>query len=142
MAPNIKIALIQLAIAPVDMAANFERSCTYIRSAAKQGAKLAVLPEYNLTSWCPERPEFKSCSAREQWEHYLQLYQALAREEHICIVPGTMVQQKENEDEESLNNVAYFIDDNGRIVGEYVKKNLWYVDSFVLNAHSFFATSC
>jgi predicted amidohydrolase len=129
MPPTFKIALIQLAITPLDMKGNFQRSSSYIRSAASQGAKLAVLPEYHLTSWCPEKPGFSLCCLREQWEGYLEKYQALAREEKICIVPGTIVQKREDEEGGGLDNVAYFIDDRGVIVGNYVKKNLWYVDT-------------
>lgn len=61
---------------------------------------------------------------------YLQAYQALAAELHICIVPGTMIKRVPHDvgDEEGshkLLNIAYFIDDKGEILGHYTKKNVW-----------------
>lgn len=47
-----------------------------------------MLPEYHLTSWVPEHPDFiAACAASEA---YLPQYQALAREHNISIVPGTL----------------------------------------------------
>jgi predicted amidohydrolase len=107
--------------------ANFARAASYIQKAASRGAHLAVLPEYHLTNWVPADPEFgKLC---KQWKTYLNKYQALAKSLNINIVPGTIVEQ--HRDAESGNdiliNVAYFIDNNGDILGKYQKKNLWYV---------------
>lgn len=103
---------------------NFNSACEYIRSAAKQHAHLAVLPEYHLLNWVPADPKFKeACS---HWEKYLQGYQELAKECNINIVPGTIVELHDaGTPEERLLNVAYFIDKNGEILGRYVKKNLW-----------------
>jgi hypothetical protein len=105
---------------------NFNKAASYIRSAASQGAELAVLPEYHLTSWVPKDPGFVDFG--EQWEVYLNKYQELARECGICIVPGTIVESHRGaeREEDRLVNVAYFIDMEGRVVGKYVKKNLWY----------------
>lgn len=47
-----------------------------------------MLPEYHLTSWCPEKAGFVSAS-RESFA-YLAKYQALARDLDINIVPGTI----------------------------------------------------
>ena len=104
---------------------NFNKAASYIRSAAAQGAELAVLPEYHLTNWKPQEPNFIALC--KQSETYLKKYQDLAKECGICIVPGTIVEShKESEKEEDrLLNVAYFIDHEGSIVGKYVKKNLW-----------------
>jgi predicted amidohydrolase len=65
-------------------------------------------------------------------------YQELAKQCNISIVPGTIVErhivEKSEEDPEDkghkLLNVAYFIDNNGEIVGKYIKKNLWYVSLY------------
>jgi len=116
---------------------NYQKAEAFIRSAAAQGAHLAVLPEYHLTNWLPKDPGFRDACA--QWQTYLDKYRALAKECSICIVPGTIVELhkdatidvtgiakgEENEAGERLLNVAYFIDTNGEIVGKYVKKNLW-----------------
>ncbi|KAF2199252.1 carbon-nitrogen hydrolase [Delitschia confertaspora ATCC 74209] len=116
---------------------NFAKAATFIRSAATQGAQLAVLPEYHLTNWVPKDPGFIGLC--EQWETWLEKYKSLARECGICIVPGTIVEfhREEGEDgrelggmgekevRERLLNVAYFIDEKGAVKGKYVKKNLW-----------------
>lgn len=119
------------------MEKNFQKAETYVRGAAAQGAHIAVLPEYHLTSWVPNDPGFKNACA--SWKTYLEKYRALAKECKICIVPGTIVELhadgthdstgiakgKESEASERLINVAYFIDTAGEIIGKYVKKNLW-----------------
>lgn len=79
-----------------------------------------MLPEYHLTSWVPDEPGFKASCADSVI--YLQKYQDLAKELKICIVPGTII---ESEDE-SLQNIAYFISWDGEIAGRYQKKNLWH----------------
>ncbi|KAH0167290.1 hypothetical protein KCU67_g3947, partial [Aureobasidium melanogenum] len=90
MAPTHKIAVIQLHPKPLHVEQNFQKAANFIRSAAQQGAELAVLPEYHLTNWLPHDPKFKeSCAS---WKDYLEKYQALAKECNICIVPGTIVE--------------------------------------------------
>jgi len=110
---------------PLQPAKNFAKAAEFIGSAAQKGARLAVLPEYHLTNWLPEDPQFAPLCA--QWESYLEKYQGLARKHSICIVPGTIVQTYKDKEagEDQLHNVAYFIDDNGEILGRYQKKNLW-----------------
>ncbi|KAK3369293.1 carbon-nitrogen hydrolase [Lasiosphaeria ovina] len=88
MAPVYKIALIQLQPKDDPVAENFAEAESYIPKAAAQGAHLAVLPEYHLTSWCPKHAEFVSSSAESA--KYLPRYQTLARELNINIVPGTI----------------------------------------------------
>ncbi|KAF1959947.1 carbon-nitrogen hydrolase [Byssothecium circinans] len=126
----IKIAVIQLYPKPLQAEHNFNKAVGYIRSAAAQGAELAVLPEYHLTNWKPEDPSFAPLCAQSQL--YLDKYKQLARECGICIVPGTIVERHPDEASESskerekLLNVAYFIDDEGVVRGRYVKTNLWH----------------
>lgn len=88
-----------------------------------------MLPEYHLTNWLPKDPSFAGLC--DQWEAYLKKYQDLAKECGICIVPGTIVEghRGEEKEEDRLLNVAYFIGKDGKTVGKYVKKNLWYVAS-------------
>jgi predicted amidohydrolase len=61
---------------------NFDKAAKFVRSAAGQGAELAVLPEYHLTNWMPKDPEFVSLC--DQWQVYLKKYQDLAKECGIC----------------------------------------------------------
>ncbi|KAK4493692.1 hypothetical protein PRZ48_014877 [Zasmidium cellare] len=106
------------------MERNFNVAADFIRAAAKQGAELAVLPEYHLLNWYPHDPGFKDACAH--WKTYLDKYLALAKECSINIVPGTLVElHGAGTKDERLLNVAYFITDQGEIAGKYVKKNLW-----------------
>ena len=97
----------------MDIKANFEKAATFIRSAAGQGAQLAVLPEYHLTNWLPNDPDFLGLC--DKWETYLIKYQELAKECSICIVPGTIVESHRGASNASdrLLNVAYFINADG-----------------------------
>ncbi|KAK5169651.1 uncharacterized protein LTR77_005628 [Saxophila tyrrhenica] len=124
MAPVHKVAVIQMHPKPMAMEKNFQKAADFIRAAALQGSKLAVLPEYHLLNWVPHDPKFKEACGH--WRTYLKKYQDLAKECNINIVPGTIVElHDEGTDNERLLNVAYFIDNTGEIIGKYVKKNLW-----------------
>ncbi|KAE8392306.1 putative carbon-nitrogen family hydrolase [Aspergillus alliaceus] len=127
MAPTFKIAVIQLYVKPLRPAENFARAVSFIRDAAAQGCHLAVLPEFHLTNWIPNDPRFAALCA--DWETYLKQYQALAKECNICIVPGSIVQTIPDGSalptQPKLENVTYFISNNGEILGSYTKKNLW-----------------
>jgi predicted amidohydrolase len=67
----------------------------------------------------------------------------LARELGVCIVPGTIVERhpatpepaphgsnilKDTDGEFQLFNTAYFISNDGEILGSYRKKNLWHTE--------------
>ncbi|KAI0191874.1 carbon-nitrogen hydrolase [Astrocystis sublimbata] len=131
MAPNYKIALVQLHPKPLSPAQNYEKAASFIRDAAAQGCHLAVLPEYHLTSWVPHAAGFKEACANSS--PYLQKYQDLARELKICIVPGTIIEAEGD----SLLNIAYFVSSDGEILGRYQKKNLWHPERrhLVSSAH-------
>ena len=108
---------------------NYAKAVQFVEQAASQGAQLAVLPEYHLTNWVPEDPEFINLCA--QWKVYLDKYKALAKTNNLCIVPGTLVELHETAADEAdkLVNVTYFIDNKGEILGSYQKKNIWCEDS-------------
>jgi len=57
---------------------NHAKAISFIRNAASQGAHLAVLPEYHLTNWLPDDPNFINLCSQSQ--KYLEAYQALAKE--------------------------------------------------------------
>ena len=112
-------------------ASNYTRAAELITDAASRGAQLAVLPEYHLTNWVPDEPGFSELC--DQWKLYLDKYRALAKKCNICIVPGTIVERHQDAttEEDRLINVAYFIGNDGEILGKYQKKNLWYIDYFL-----------
>ncbi|EXF74983.1 carbon-nitrogen hydrolase [Colletotrichum fioriniae PJ7] len=126
MADKVKIALIQMHPKVVAPEENFTKAEAYIRTAVSKGCSLAVLPEYHLTSWVPDHPQFVSACA-QSWT-YLERYQALAKELGVSIVPGTIVEPdgEEGADDLDLLNVAYFIGPDGAVLGRYQKKNLWH----------------
>src|ERR1700712_5221757 len=108
MAKVFKVALIQLYAEPLQAEKNFSKAETFIRSAASQGACLAVLPEYHLSSWEPKEEAFLIIA--DEWQTYLERYCSLAKELDICIVPGTLIQRERDATtgEFNLFNVAYF----------------------------------
>ncbi|KAL3962597.1 hypothetical protein ACCO45_004120 [Purpureocillium lilacinum] len=145
MATHLKVAIIQLYAEPVQPARNFERAAAFIRQAAAQGAQLAVLPEYHLSGWAPERPGFADTATLAG--EYLARYRALARELRVAIVPGTILEPVDVDDDRSegngagastgaagasrekgsgMLNTAYFIGPDGAIIARYRKKNLWH----------------
>ncbi|KAK3316049.1 putative chaperone binding protein [Apodospora peruviana] len=118
---------------------NFAKAASYIRQAARQGAHVAVLPEYHLTSWCPDHPDFVKASAESA--AYLARYQELAKELNINIVPGTICEvhsdtnNPEDKEVTEIHNMAYWISaGTGVIAGAYQKKNLWHPERLHLTA--------
>lgn len=49
------------------MAENYAKAERYIRDAAARGAKLAVLPEYYVTGWCPEHERWGDILEDDGW---------------------------------------------------------------------------
>ncbi|KAJ9133727.1 Carbon-nitrogen hydrolase [Pleurostoma richardsiae] len=135
MAPVYKVAIIQLQAKPLAVKENFTRAANFIRDASAQGAHLAVLPEYHLTSWEPGHPDFVSACAESVT--YLPRYQALARDLNINIVPGTICIAEETKGSSPTTanpepklrtyNTAHFIaGGTGEIISSYQKRNLWH----------------
>ncbi|KAH7245730.1 carbon-nitrogen hydrolase [Fusarium tricinctum] len=127
MAPVYKIAVIQFEPKPIVVEENFAKAENHLRSAAAKGCDIAILPEFHLTSWVPEHPEFISSSKKSN--DYLSKYQDLAKELNINIVPGTIceVHQVPDSKDEELRNMTYFLAaGTGEICGSYQKKNLWH----------------
>ncbi|ATY66747.1 Nitrilase cyanide hydratase and apolipo N-acyltransferase [Cordyceps militaris] len=133
---KLKIALIQLYSKSLDMEGNYAKAEAFIRSAAAQGAQLAVLPEYHLQGWVGRREALLPCARRAA--EFLGRYQALARELGVCLVPGTLLedvsQASDAHDEPSLANVAYFLGPDGGVCGRYHKRNLWHPEKPLLRA--------
>ncbi|KAG6303790.1 hypothetical protein E4U09_004853 [Claviceps aff. purpurea] len=152
---KVKVAAIQLYSEPLALADNYTRAEAYIRSAANQGAHIAVLPEYHLSGWSSSHEAIASTAHHSP--SYLEKYRTLAQSLHIAIVPGTLLEelpQNKNNDNGNGNgndndngsgddaqgqasllaNVAYFIGPDGTILGRYQKKNLWHPERPLLTA--------
>lgn len=88
-----------------------------------------LICRYHLCGWAPDDPAYAVQAG--EYQKYLQAYQALAKELHICLVPGTIVERHvvktDTVDEQvRLYNTAYFISHDGQILGSYRKKNIWH----------------
>lgn len=123
-----KVAIIQMRPKPLDPDANFSHAASEIRTAASQGASLAILPEYHLSGWEPNNPKFATI-ARDAHK-YQEGYQSLAAELHINICTGTIVQTPRDaaanpEGKPVLLNISAFISSNGELLGTYIKTNIW-----------------
>jgi predicted amidohydrolase len=78
-----------------------------------------------LSGWAPNDPQWAEQAGEAA--KYLANYQALAKELKICIVPGTIIEKHSGPNEASLfYNTAYFISNDGSILGSYRKKNIWH----------------
>ncbi|KJZ74651.1 hypothetical protein HIM_06001 [Hirsutella minnesotensis 3608] len=140
MASHLKIALIQLHVEVGKAGHNFARASSFIRQAVAQGAQLAVLPEYHLSGWAPDAPDFLLAAARESGR-YLEAYRGLARELGVAIVPGTLLERTSRDDDDDdddgeagVANAAYFLGPDGAVLARYVKKNLWHPERPHLSA--------
>lgn len=105
-----------------------------------------MLPEYHLTSWVPEDPQF-AIIAQTAYQ-YVPRYQELAKELKINIVPGTIVTIDPNSPPPAasngtasasikhpvLLNIAPFISYTGELLGSYTKANLWIPERTVLTS--------
>ncbi|KAM3540626.1 hypothetical protein ARSEF1564_006445 [Beauveria bassiana] len=133
---KLKVALIQLYSKSLDVEGNYAKAESFIRSAAAQGAQLAVLPEYHVQGWVGDRAALLRCA--QQSPAILARYQALARELRLCIVPGTLLEDlshpSDAADEPPLANVAYFLGPDGAVCGRYHKRNLWHPEKPLLRA--------
>ncbi|KAJ6007427.1 hydrolase carbon-nitrogen family [Penicillium herquei] len=120
-----RVAIIQWHIKELAIEENHTTACNYIREAASQGAELAVLPEYHLSGWAPTDERWSTQAG--QSSQYLANYQSLARELKICLVPGTIIEKHVGPNKSTLfYNTAYFISNDGSILGNYRKKNIWH----------------
>ncbi|KAJ5837094.1 Carbon-nitrogen hydrolase [Penicillium robsamsonii] len=135
MAATHRIATIQWHIKELDVEYNHTKACNYIREAAAQGAELAVLPEYHLSGMVPTDPRW-AVQASES-PQYLSKYQSLAKELQICIVPGSMIEKHTRPDQSIIfYNTAFFISNDGTVLGSYNKKNIWYPERPYLTSGS------
>jgi predicted amidohydrolase len=95
---------------------NLERTQHYIRAAAREGSRVVLFPESNLTSYF--FPYVLGLSAR-QIEAAVDQTCAAAAEQGIWVIAGTLRRAGSR-----FLNVAHVIDPKGRVVHEYAKVNL------------------
>ena len=98
---------------------------------ASQGAEIAVLPEYLISSWEPTSDLFRPTASSSA--KYLEHFRSLARELKIAIVPGTLLEELPDG---GIANTCYFIGPDGEVLSRYQKKNLWHPERPHLTADS------
>lgn len=80
---------------------------------------------YHLSGWVPTDSRWSEQAG--QSAKYLASYQALAKELHICLVPGTIIEKHTGPNDTTVfYNTAYFISSDGSALGNYRKKNIWH----------------
>ena len=83
------------------------------------------LRRYHLSAWVPSDPRWSEQAGESA--KYLANYQSLAKELRICLVPGTIIEKHAGPNQSVLlYNTAYFISNDGSILGSYRKKNIWH----------------
>ena len=113
---QIKIAVVQFAIAQFAPAENLEKAERFLQQAAAQQAQLVVFPEDFVMGPLLGRADLADFEQR-----YVKHFQTLAARYALDIVPGSIMEV----DESGLYNTAYYIDHTGTILGRYRKVNLW-----------------
>lgn len=113
---QLKIALVQLEIAPMDPLKNLARMEEFTQQASAAGADLVVFPEDAVCGPLAGQTAFVHYAPE-----YLQRMQALALRYHIDVVPGSWTVAENG----LLYNQTHYINADGSLAGWYRKVNLW-----------------
>ncbi|OAV87681.1 hypothetical protein PTTG_29325 [Puccinia triticina 1-1 BBBD Race 1] len=112
---------------------NLAKAKEFIARAVHDRADLIIFPEYFITGVIEDHLHLASKESK-----WIKEFQSLAIEHQIDIIPGTIVEEAEQEeavDRRDLFNSAYYVDKSGQILGKYRKKNLWH--ALVLDSYTF-----
>lgn len=113
---KMKIALVQMDIAPGEPLTNLSRMEEFVAKAKKKGADLVVFPEDAVCGPLGGQTAFVQHAPA-----YLQRMQALAVAHAVDLVPGTWTVAEHG----VLYNQAHYIAADGTLLGAYRKINLW-----------------
>ena len=116
---DVGIACCQVALQIGDVAANLAVLEASIKSAARGGAKVIVLPELASTGYCFRDADEARALAIEAWEPTIASWSALS-EEFGAVVIGGLAEL----DVDTLYNSAVIID-SGSVTATYRKAHLW-----------------
>lgn len=116
---TLQAAMVQMAVTPGKPAVNLEKAASLVTEAAKNGSELIVLPELWYGGYALDRlaEDATSLSAHPG---VLQMQQ-LAKEYGVFLAAGSVATVKNG----SYYNTAVFIDDTGKIIGQYDKIHLF-----------------
>lgn len=113
---QLKIAVVQMDIAPMDPLKNLARIEEFTAQAKAQGADLVVFPEDAVCGPLQGQTAFVQYAPE-----YLVRMQALAAAQAIDLVPGSWTVAEHG----LLYNQAHYINADGSLAGIYRKVNLW-----------------
>ncbi len=118
-----KIGLCQMPVT-ADKEANLRKAEAMVREAAVQGAQLVMLPEMFQ---CPyENAKFPLYAEEGEGESYQRL-SAMARENRVTLVGGSIPELVRGE-EDRIYNTSYVFGPDGRRLGRHRKVHLFDVD--------------
>jgi len=113
---DLKIALVQMQIAPMKPLENLARMDDFTRKAKAEGAQLVVFPEDAVCGPLDGQTAFV-----QHAPEYLAHMTALAAQHAVDLVPGSWTVA----DNGVLFNQAHYINADGTLAGTYRKVNLW-----------------
>ena len=118
---TLNIAAIQMVSTP-DIQFNLETASGFISQAAKEGAQLAVLPEYFCLMGLKDTDKVR---ARERYRHgpIQERLCAIAKENNIYLIAGTI--PLEASDPQKVLNTTLVFDPQGQNIGRYDKIHLF-----------------
>ncbi|MCC5822476.1 MAG: carbon-nitrogen hydrolase family protein [Phycisphaerales bacterium] len=120
---DLRIAIVQLDIAPTQPELNLQRMEHFVSEAVSRGAQLVVFPEDAVTGPLEGQVLFVANAPA-----YLAFFQSLALKYGIDIVPGSWTVQEGA----SLFNASYYINRDGSVAGMYRKINLWETERAII----------
>lgn len=98
---------------------NFEVMEQTIKQNAISGARLSIFPEDFLYGVIRDRRSLRA--AAHQFPKWIQKFAKLAKQYNIDIIPGTLPSNSAGH----FYNSTVYIDNEGKILTEYSKNNLW-----------------
>ncbi len=122
---NISVGLIQMRSSIGDITENVEKAVKYIESASEKGADIICFPELFITGYNMDAKElFSMENINETYGYAIDKLTKIASEKKIhLIVPIAYTSG------DKRINGAVFIDDDGKIIGQYGKTHLFSKES-------------
>lgn len=113
---NIRIAVVQFEIAPLDRAKNLKRIEAFVQRAAKKQAQVVVFPEDCVTGSI-----FGDVSRLDAVQANRTAFQELAKKYTIDIVTGSSMEKQAD----GNFNTSYYVNREGEVLGTYRKNHLY-----------------
>ncbi len=117
-----KIALVQLN-SSADPEENFLQVKEYFSQASQQNARLIAFPE-NFLAMAATANQI----AVIDWPHYISALQVLCQKYQMACVAGSMPLAHDDENEKRPYASCLYIDENGKVLGQYNKIHLFDAD--------------